>query len=253
MVAISRLLLPFQNSCARRASQRDRIGWGIPAYFWRNATLARLVKYLRKIMTSQELLLALADGETLELARKMIGKPRLAFLLAKQAIGPEGETSLDAEAVAQVLGVHKRHAYRLIKSASCQKKKQSQTVPRRVTIRHNRKSPKKTCVIGAVANEDYLRSRQTNREICTSKSDARVFFENLTRAVALAGTSLPGSVTIKSVCSCFPMFVIFRPKIQRLGDRFGCTKVREWFSESTKLQGSVRVFLPQQPFIHGNC
>jgi len=74
-------------------------------------------------MASQELLLALADGETLELARKMIGKPRLAFLLAKQAIGPEGETSLDAEAVAQILGVHKRHAYRLIRSASCQKKK----------------------------------------------------------------------------------------------------------------------------------
>jgi hypothetical protein len=79
------------------------------------------------MMTSQELLLALADGETLELARKMIGKPRLAFLLAKQAIGPAGETSLDAEAVAQVLGVHKRHAYRLIKSASCQKKKQSRS------------------------------------------------------------------------------------------------------------------------------
>ena len=68
-------------------------------------------------MTSRELLLALADGETLELARKMIEKPRLAFLLAKQAIGPEGETYLDAEAVAEVLGVHKRHAYRLIKSA----------------------------------------------------------------------------------------------------------------------------------------
>jgi hypothetical protein len=64
-------------------------------------------------MTSQELLLALADGETLELARRMIGKPRLAFLLAKEAIGPEGETALHAEAVAQILGVHKRHAYRL--------------------------------------------------------------------------------------------------------------------------------------------
>jgi hypothetical protein len=74
-------------------------------------------------MTSQELLLALADGETLELARRMIGKPRLAFLLAKEAIEPEGETDLDAEAVAQILGVHKRHAYRLIKSASCQMKK----------------------------------------------------------------------------------------------------------------------------------
>jgi hypothetical protein len=74
-------------------------------------------------MTPQELLLALADGETLELARRMIGKPRLAFLLANEAIGPEGETALDAEAVAQILGVHKRHAYRLIKSASCQMKK----------------------------------------------------------------------------------------------------------------------------------
>jgi hypothetical protein len=74
-------------------------------------------------MTAQELLLALADGETLELARKMIGKPRLAFLLAKKAIEPEGETSLDAEEVAPILGVHKRHAYRLIKSASRQRKK----------------------------------------------------------------------------------------------------------------------------------
>ena len=63
------------------------------------------------------------NGETLELARKMIGKPRLAFLLAKQAIGAEDDTALDAEAVAQILGVHKRHAYRLIKSATCQMKK----------------------------------------------------------------------------------------------------------------------------------
>jgi hypothetical protein len=74
-------------------------------------------------MTSQELLLALADRETLELARRMIGKERLAFLLAKEAIGSEGESSLNAEAVAQILGVHKRHAYRLINSVSCQTKK----------------------------------------------------------------------------------------------------------------------------------
>ena len=90
-------------------------------------------------MTSRGLLLALADGETLELARKMIGKPRLAFLLAKQAIGPEGETSLDAEAVAQILGVHKRHAYRLIKSESCRTKKKSQSGHKRVT-NHSQKS-----------------------------------------------------------------------------------------------------------------
>ena len=96
-------------------------------------------------MASQELLLALADGETLELARKMIGKPQLAFLLAKQAIGPEGETSLDAEAVAQILGVHKRHAYRLIRSASCQKKKTSQSVHKTIRNRpresHNTSQP----------------------------------------------------------------------------------------------------------------
>jgi hypothetical protein len=86
-------------------------------------------------MTSQELLLALADGETLELARRMIGKPRLAFLLAKQAIGAEDDTALDAEAVAQILGVHKRHAYRLIKSATCQMKKESPSSHKRITKR----------------------------------------------------------------------------------------------------------------------
>ena len=122
---MSQLLLLFENSCVRPASHRGRIGCGIPAYFWRNADSAPAVKDARKIMTSQELLLALADRDTLELARRMIGKARLAFLLAKEAIGPEGELSLDAEEVAQILGVHKRHAYRLINSASCQTKKNS--------------------------------------------------------------------------------------------------------------------------------
>jgi hypothetical protein len=74
-------------------------------------------------MTSQELLLALADADTLDLARRMIGKPRLAFLLAREAIGTEDDVAFDAEAVAEILGVHKRHAYRLIKSATCQMKK----------------------------------------------------------------------------------------------------------------------------------
>ena len=45
---------------------------------------------------------------------------------------------------------------------------------------------------------------------CSSKS--------LTREVTLAGTSLPRFAIIKSVFICFPMFMIFRPKIQRLGD-----------------------------------
>ena len=97
--------------------------YGIPAYFWEKRGFSTTCKNSREIMTSHELLLAIADEDTLELARRMIGKPRLAFLLAKEAIGPEGELSLDAEEVAQILGVHKRHAYRVIKSASCQTKK----------------------------------------------------------------------------------------------------------------------------------
>jgi S1-C subfamily serine protease len=64
---------------------------------------ARL-KIFGQIMTSLELLLALADEETLEFARRMIGKPRLALLLAKAAIETEGGAALDAEAVAEILG-----------------------------------------------------------------------------------------------------------------------------------------------------
>ena len=74
-------------------------------------------------MTSLELLLALADEETLEFARRMIGKPRLALLLAKAAIETGGGAALNADAVAEILGVHKRHAYRLKKSKTCQMKK----------------------------------------------------------------------------------------------------------------------------------
>jgi hypothetical protein len=74
-------------------------------------------------MTSLELLLALADEETLEFARRMIGKPRLALLLAKAAIETEGGAALDADAVAEILGVHKRHAYRLKKGKTCQMEK----------------------------------------------------------------------------------------------------------------------------------
>jgi hypothetical protein len=83
-------------------------------------------------MTPLELLLALADEETLEFARRMIGKPRLALLLAKAAIETDGGVALDADAVAEILGVHKRHAYRLKKSKTCQMEKkvtvESQTI-----------------------------------------------------------------------------------------------------------------------------
>ena len=74
-------------------------------------------------MTAAELLLALADEETLEFARRMIGRQQLALLLATKAIASEEDAALDAEAVAQILGVHKRHAYRRIQTATCQMKK----------------------------------------------------------------------------------------------------------------------------------
>ena len=113
---ISRLLLPLENFLCMPSFAGRSDWYGIPAYFWEKRGFSTTCKNSREIMTSHELLLAIADEDTLELARRMIGKPRLAFLLAKEAIGPEGETSLDAEAVAQTLGAHKRHAYRLIKS-----------------------------------------------------------------------------------------------------------------------------------------
>jgi hypothetical protein len=55
----------------------------------------------------------------------MIEKRQLALLLATKAIAIREDAVLDAEAVAQILGVHKRHAYRLIKTATCQMKKKS--------------------------------------------------------------------------------------------------------------------------------
>jgi hypothetical protein len=74
-------------------------------------------------MTAAELLLALADEETLELARRMVGRQQLALLLATKAIAGEEDATLDASAVAQILGVHKRHAYRRIQTATRQMKK----------------------------------------------------------------------------------------------------------------------------------
>jgi len=127
-------------------------------------------------MTSLELLLALADEETLEFARRMIGKPRLALLLAKAAIETDGGVALDADAVAEILGVHKRHAYRLKKSKTCQMEKKSrsshkrsQKVRWRVTERRRRTDGKKTCVSCVKLNENYLRSQQTNREVSAGR------------------------------------------------------------------------------------
>jgi hypothetical protein len=63
----------------------------------------------------------------------MIGKPRLALLLAKAAIETEGGAALDAGEVAEILGVHKRHAYRLKKGKPCQMEKESQTSHKTIT------------------------------------------------------------------------------------------------------------------------
>ena len=65
---------------------------------------------------------------------------------------------------------------------------------------------------------------------------------------------LPRFAIIKSVFSCFPMFMIFRPEDPEAWRSFGCTKVREVVSRvDEKVQGGARVFLPEQLFIHGNC
>ena len=80
-----------------------------------------------------------------------------------------------------------------------------------------------------IYDHDRLIARFARPELtlgCSSK--------NLRRAVALAGTSLPRFATIKSVCSCFPMFIIFRPKIQRLGDFLDARRFERWFCESTR-------------------
>jgi hypothetical protein len=51
----------------------------------------------------------------------MIGKPRLAPLLDPVAVENEGSIALDA--VAEIPGAHKRHAFRLMKATICQTKK----------------------------------------------------------------------------------------------------------------------------------
>ena len=82
---ISRLLLPFENSCHAELPGEIGLGAAFRHISGRNAGSIPRVKNSREIMTSHELLLALVDEDTLELARRMIRKPRLAFLLVKEA------------------------------------------------------------------------------------------------------------------------------------------------------------------------
>jgi hypothetical protein len=60
-------------------------------------------------MSGFERLLAIADEETLDLARAMIGKPELALLLAKEALKNTTEV-LSPTAVAEVLGISRNGA-----------------------------------------------------------------------------------------------------------------------------------------------
>ncbi len=60
-------------------------------------------------MSAFERLLAIADEETLELARAMIGKPELALLLAKEALKNTNEV-LSPDTVAGVLGISRNGA-----------------------------------------------------------------------------------------------------------------------------------------------
>ena len=59
-------------------------------------------------MSAFERLLAIADEETLDLARAMIGKPELALLLAKEAL----------TAVAEVLGISRNGATNKIENCA---------------------------------------------------------------------------------------------------------------------------------------
>jgi hypothetical protein len=64
-----------------------------------------------------ERLLAIADEETLDLARAMIGKPELALLLAKEALKNTNEV-LSPTTVAEILGISRSGATNKIENCS---------------------------------------------------------------------------------------------------------------------------------------
>ena len=68
-------------------------------------------------MSAFERLLAIADEETLDLARAMIGKPELALLLAKEALKNTTEV-LSPNAVAEVLGISRNGATNKIENCA---------------------------------------------------------------------------------------------------------------------------------------
>jgi ABC-type ATPase involved in cell division len=68
-------------------------------------------------MSAFERLLAIADEETLDLARAMIGKPELALLLAKEALKNTTEV-LSPAIVAEVLGISRNGATHMIENCA---------------------------------------------------------------------------------------------------------------------------------------
>ena len=68
-------------------------------------------------MSAFERLLAIADEETLDLARAMIGKPELALLLAKEALKNTTEV-LSPTTVAEVLGISRNGATNKIENCA---------------------------------------------------------------------------------------------------------------------------------------
>ena len=68
-------------------------------------------------MSAFERLLAIAEEETLDLARAMIGKPELALLLAKEALKNNTEV-LSPTTVAEVLGISRNGATKKIENCA---------------------------------------------------------------------------------------------------------------------------------------
>jgi len=68
-------------------------------------------------MSAFERLLAIADEETLDLTRALIGKPELALLLAREALKNTTEV-LSPDTVAEVLGISRNSATNKIENCA---------------------------------------------------------------------------------------------------------------------------------------
>jgi hypothetical protein len=74
-------------------------------------------------MDTFERLLAIADQETLEMVRTMIGKPELALLIAKEAAFGTTSENLSPTKVAEVLGITPQSASKKVDATGIRKSK----------------------------------------------------------------------------------------------------------------------------------